>query len=541
MKNSRLIIGIGVVLAASTLGANCDIPRRTWNPPPGSSGAGSTSTGTTTPPTSNPAPCSSLASLPSAPPGTSSFDTQTNIRFEDVDAVRVCAQDISVNRSGGGTCDYRLEFDNPSHHPEWAIHEVGGDQGARQRYSTTSCSGAEFTAVASDAVHPHHFEEQTMYYWVMEARRYASRRLWVSPADWSGPPISFSTKRLDPYILSDEGFNTSCWPNPLGGCMRAFPTEGPRIYIREGRISPTLVAHEYGHYAAGYVFGHMDTFKYEFAKCGKRAFQEAIAEMFKSLMMHDLRYDYFVAKDPVANGVPRSAFSLASTSVWSGECGEGDYTMGRPLVQSFHKLLWDGVWGDDHDRANRVLAAAFASALAKNKGHRLEELSSDLLEALDKEPAVRSRAVEIFGTHGFKGVGSACGGNIECAGARTSRCDTTKSTRRCIPDDGEGIDGDYCSHDNHCRSQHCVGAGGNLGGKCQDGNGIGESCAENSDCAADRTTRCDQTASPKKCIPNDGTGVIGDYCTHNRQCNGASGLTCRVLPGPSPQPGQCAR
>src|SRR6185436_5825697 len=160
------------------------------------------------------------------------------------------------------------------------------------------------------------YEEQTEYYWVMQARQYAIDHLWVTPRLWTDGPIKHATTRLDPYILSEGGFNTACWPNPLAGCFRAWPTEGPRIFIKAGTISPELVGHEFGHYAAGYVFGHMDTFGFTVWDCAQRAFQEAIAEMFMIAFLHGERHDYYAGLDPVGDGRPSSSFSLSGTARW---------------------------------------------------------------------------------------------------------------------------------------------------------------------------------------------------------------------------------
>ncbi len=103
-----------------------------------------------------------------------------------------------------------------------------------------------------------------------------------------------------------------------------------------------------------------------------------------------------------------------------------------------------------------------------------------------------------------RGVGEKCYGNGDCAGGR--RCDG--KTHKCIPNDGTGKTGQYCTHNNHCKNKNCVGH------QCKAAAGIGKSCQTNAGCAGGR--RCD--GKTHKCIPDDGTGKKNDYCTHNNHC-----------------------
>lgn len=393
-----------------------------------------------------------------------------NIRYMDVD--RTEATDsvrMSVVKHAAG-CDYRLEFDDPANRPNWAIHEIAGDQGPRQRYSNTTCQDPAFTVTA--AANRQHYDEQTAYFWVMQARQFAVDRLWITPPNWTGPPIKHATTRVDPYVLSEGGFRTACFPTPIGGCFRVWPTEGPRIHLKTGSVAPALIAHEYGHYAAGYVFGHMDTFGFPPQECGRRAFQEAIAEMFMTVFLHSARYAYYSGKDPVARGTPRSSFTLTGTARWNSRCGTSDYEMGRPLVQAFHKSIWGTQWNNGND-ANLAMARAFSTALAKNRNHRVDDMARDIIDYTQRtrSSTVSSTVTGIFRTHGFASINDVCTQNYTCAGPRTSRCD--------------------------------------------------------------------QTVRPRKCIPDDGFGKSGDYCTHNNQCDAKLRLVCRVRQGPAPQPGTC--
>jgi len=451
------------------------------------------------------------------------------IRVLDVDDAEVDAtQTVSTVSNADGSCEYRLEFDDPL---RGATQPVGLD---------SACVGPGRFFTTGRTTNLRIFEEQTAYYWVMEAREYAMRRLWVTPPGWAGPPIKHSKSRVDPYVLSEGGIDTACWPRPTAGCMRAFPHEGPRLYLRAGRVSPELVAHEFGHYAAGYVFGHMDTFGFNPADCAARSFQEAIAEMFMSLMLHDKRGAYYSATEPLIRGVPNSSFPLGSSHVWTGQCGVTDYVMGRPLVQAFHKSLWDPVWRNV-SVANWGMADAFSYALARNRGHRIEDLARDIVDYVERRQPrhVAARIAGVFAAHGFRALEDFCTENIQCAGPRTSRCDAALD--RCIPDDGLGLDGDFCTHNNHCSNRNCVGVTRYHGGQCMPAGGIGDRCETNAGCSSARTSRCDDTVLPSRCIPDDGRGRSGEYCTHNNHCDARLNLVCRVRPGPSPQPGRCGR
>ena len=115
-------------------------------------------------------------------------------------------------------------------------------------------------------------------------------------------------------------------------------------------------------------------------------------------------------------------------------------------------------------------------------------------------------------------IGDRCETNAGCSAARTSRCDDTRNPPSCIPDDGHGAVGEYCTHNNHCENRNCVGVTRTTGGTCAAPGRIGDRCETNAGCSASRTSRCDNTRSPQRCIPDDGRGALGDYCTHNNHC-----------------------
>jgi hypothetical protein len=116
-------------------------------------------------------------------------------------------------------------------------------------------------------------------------------------------------------------------------------------------------------------------------------------------------------------------------------------------------------------------------------------------------------------------TGQPCATNASCA---SGRCDTAAANLKlCIPNDGTGAVGDYCSHNNQCANRNCVDQG------CRAKVGLGKDCVTNASC---ESNRCDMGAgNPRKCIPNDRTGGVGDYCTHNNQCQ--PGRACALENG----------
>lgn len=174
-------------------------------------------------------------------------------------------------------------------------------------------------------------------------------------------------------------------------------------------------------------------------------------------------------------------------------------------------------------------------------------------------------------------------GSGDVSMCRSGRCDG-HPRYRCIPHDGDGRPGDYCSHDAHCGSSiclakqcHAVGSGdpgADCGGheavcrsgicddslphRCLAATGLGrvdEYCTHADQCFSER---CDGTCRPvgpltfgascsthrqcqsgrcdlgrggatRRCIPKDGTGLYQDYCTRDNHCQ--SGRRCRMRPG----------
>jgi hypothetical protein len=119
-------------------------------------------------------------------------------------------------------------------------------------------------------------------------------------------------------------------------------------------------------------------------------------------------------------------------------------------------------------------------------------------------------------------LGASCTSDAAC---QSRRCDAAPGNpRRCIPNDGTGNVGDYCTHTNQCANKNC-GVGTNW--QCDAPAALGQPCQWNEGCSSGR---CDfAPGNPRNCIPNDGWGNPGDYCTHNNQCR--PGHACNVFPG----------
>ncbi len=466
------------------------------------------------------------------------------IKFRDADGrTRKDTTEISVIKTPQG-CEYRLEFNSPVRPPNWGIIEVGGDQGPPQRYLSAQCTPPKFVETAT--TNKRKFEEQTTYYWSKMGREYAKERLWITPPGWSSGPIKFANNPLGPNVLTSGGFvggfNQACFPNPLSGCMRAWPGEGPRIFIRAGHARADIVAHEYGHYAAGYVFGHMDTLGFNPASCGARSFQETIAPIFQTLLQHGTRHEQLVSYfesvrlgDPNSMnlGSPYGPVDRRHNSTWTNACGETDYTMGEPLLQAFTQALWGSdysgtilvPWRDARE-ANVTMANAFVYALAQNRGHRIDLLAFAILDWLSRQaPDQSSKITEIFASHGMapRALGEQCSNHSDC---RSGICDAgweTSKTNTCVPQWYTGRNGDHCSHDLQCSSSVCAGlhASGNawIPGKCGDKAGLGDSCQQHHQCGS---SACDAgwgTSKTNTCVPRNGTGRNGDHCSHDLHCS----------------------
>lgn len=397
-----------------------------------------------------------ISGLTLASPTAWSREVRARVTYRDVGS-KVTTESLPITEIRGRSgCSYELQLRDGNRIQRPLT--VGADFGTPQRVTDPSCRPPAFTSTMQS--NQLRFESQTAYAWALKARDYARRRIWVKPPGWSGPPIKLSYRGVHTNIARD-GFAKSCYAGPgrsvssTLACMRAWPHEGPRIHIRTGKVTPNTMVHEFGHYAAGYVTGQQDAihFTANLTNCMALAYQEAIAEMFEHLVFHDARYEATL----------KNAVSRAHNAQYTGRCLPDEHHTARPLEQAFKQALWgksaDGsiqlAW-PSRDVANRVMAGAFVTALWSNRGYRMDDMATDIVGWIKRtQNADVSRKVEaIFRSHGFATrvleIGDRCASNSSCNGDRTSRCDTTVSPRQCIPDDGWGKRGEYCSHNNHC-------------------------------------------------------------------------------------------
>jgi hypothetical protein len=453
-----------------------------------------------------------------------------------------------------GSCEYRLEFMPPNDKTR-GLNEIGGNRGTAQRINSCTAFPPAFNATTTS--NAAWFDEQSAYYWAKKSRDYAKKALWITPPGLSDGSFTMANAEVSLSVLSVSaagGFELACSPRgqQADGCMRYWPGQNPKIYIPAGRAVPSVVAHEYGHYAAGYVFGHMDTLGsggFKIDNCVHRAFQEGIAETFKQLFVHN---------ELTTAGTMTPLINIAGLNTqWSNDCGPGEYAMSDPLWQAFAQAVWGTgtnsggspitVPWSNAASANIGMMNAFTYALIKVRDFRMHDFAVAALDHIDKNQPnnIATRVRAIFATHGLTpgALGKPCIENQECASIYCDNGDGTSKTRLCMPRGGTGQGNDPCSNDNQCASNSCAGltrdsAGNWVPGKCVGQGALGASCNNNAQC---QSTYCDtgfNTANTNKCMPRGGTGRGGDFCTHNTQCTSGNcnGLT---LVNGVWQPGRC--
>lgn len=454
-----------------------------------------------------------------------------------------------------GVCEYRLEYLNPSDSAR-GINEISSDRVGPQRIRSCASTPPAFTA--TDASNASWFDDQSTYYWAKKSRDYADASIWVAPPGWTGGSITFGTAEVTLQVLTPGGdgygFELACFPRAAiaDGCMRYWPGRNPQIYIPMGRGLPDVVSHEFGHYAAGYAFGHMETLSsggFKIDNCVHRAFQEGIAEIFKQLFYHH--------EETAAGATVSMATSMPTyNSQWVNECSD-EYVMSAPLWQSFAQSAWGAgldasgtvtVPWPNAAAANKGMADAFAYSLLITKDFRMHDFAVTALTYLDstQPPAVAAAIRAIFGGHGMAPIASGrpCIENQECASNYCDNGDGTSHTRLCLPAGGTGLGGEACTNSNQCAANSCVGASQNGGnwtpGACTAQGGLGSACNSNNQCAS---TYCDggvNTAQTNQCMPRGGAGLDNDPCTHNTQCasNNCAGL--RQEANGNWTPGRCS-
>jgi hypothetical protein len=127
---------------------------------------------------------------------------------------------------------------------------------------------------------------------------------------------------------------------------------------------------------------------------------------------------------------------------------------------------------------------------------------------------------------------SACLADAACL---TGRCDRT--AHRCVPKDGTGKTGVFCTSNSQCSSHACsanacgaatvsvTGTAITLGGPKV----YGSSCSELGAACAGGSGQCVLAAAEGRCAPLNGTGETADFCTESAQCksNVCASNACR--------------
>lgn len=454
-----------------------------------------------------------------------------NVQTDDVGGAKLLPTVVTA-LTGNAQSESRLQYLANG----WDIKEVSGDRGPPQRKVTPACTVAP-AFDATKAANVRLYEEQTAYYWSRVAREYAVSRLWITPPGWPLGAIKMAKDGVQPNVITQGSFDSACFPiGAADGCMRVWPGEGPKMHLKTGVVTPGLVTHEYGHYAAGYVFGHMDVFGFSLpaatGDCAKLAFQEAAAYIFSYLVLHDARTS--AGTDPYAK------YDATHLDRWPVTCGEPKqaYDVARPLQQAFLQSLWGrdpaGTikvdWGPapganmptDHKLANRTMANAFVYGLALNRGQRVDALASSILEWIQiNEPRRVGPIRQIFAAHGFspRPLGDACATHDACM---SFRCDSRPGAG-CVSQDGMATPGQLCTTNQQCQNGVCNVTAG-LRGTCATGAPLGTACTTHPQCLSQR---CDNRPGAG-CVAQDGTANSGQFCTTHQQCR--SGF-CNVSAG----------
>jgi hypothetical protein len=448
----------------------------------------------------------------------------------DINNTVVTTSTLVTRVDENGVCEYKLEFSDPNDSAR-SIAEVGGNRGPAQRIQSCLALPPGFTATS--ATNAAWFEEQTLYFWTKKARDYAKASLWITPPNWEGAAPKFANAELGPNVLVKNidatGFATACFPRDPPACMRFWPGTNPKVFVQAGRVSVDTVVHEYGHYAAGFVFGHMDTASvggFDIASCVHRSFQEGIAEAFNQLLRH---------QELSAAGI--TAPVVGYNSQWRNECTVDEYPMARPLWEAFTQAVW-GTGTDENGNpvsvpwttaaeANIGMANALTAGLATVTDFEMHLLAQAAVEHVEKnQPAAIAAAVRaIFASHGLTAApnGRYCAENHECASKYCDRGDSTSKTSLCMPAASTGVSKDMCTHDNQCASTHCVGltmnrAGQWIPGRCEAVGGLGEQCLNNTQCASGYCDRGNNTSHTSLCLPARNTGATSNPCSHDSQC-----------------------
>ncbi len=131
-------------------------------------------------------------------------------------------------------------------------------------------------------------------------------------------------------------------------------------------------------------------------------------------------------------------------------------------------------------------------------------------------------AVSAEASAGNKKLGRSCNNNNDC---QSRTCDAgwgTSQTNTCVPADGTGKTDDYCTNHRNCRSKSCSGHDRppRHRGVCRGLRSVklGRSCAHDDDCQSRTCDIGNGTSKTALCVPKDGKGNGGDFCTNHRNC-----------------------
>ncbi|PWN47471.1 hypothetical protein IE53DRAFT_364650 [Violaceomyces palustris] len=116
---------------------------------------------------------------------------------------------------------------------------------------------------------------------------------------------------------------------------------------------------------------------------------------------------------------------------------------------------------------------------------------------------------------GEQGEGKECKVKVELGGqcSTSTSCKSgicSSSSQRCVPGDGKGLRGDYCTIANQCSS----GMSCNMNA-CREKQELGGDCKVRKDCSSGFCYK-------DKCVPIKGMGQVGDYCNATSQCSYSS-------------------
>ena len=126
---------------------------------------------------------------------------------------------------------------------------------------------------------------------------------------------------------------------------------------------------------------------------------------------------------------------------------------------------------------------------------------------------------------GNRPLGQSCTTHQEC---QSLRCDNRPGAG-CVAQDGRGEANQFCTTHQQCHSGFCAIASGRIAGQCSTYHRpLGAACSAHGECGSGR---CDNRPGAG-CVPQDGTGATGGFCTTNEQCQKSELLSyCKLVSG----------